>query len=84
MFVGVGLIVILSYLVIGVVIGWLAGLLMKGKGFGCVGNVAIAILGSLFGGFIFNLLGLKMGSILTAFLGAILLLFVVNLFTKKN
>jgi uncharacterized membrane protein YeaQ/YmgE (transglycosylase-associated protein family) len=81
---GIGLIVILSYLVIGVVIGWLAGLLMKGKGFGCLGNVAIALLGSLLGGFIFRgVFNIKMGSILTAFLGAILLLFIVNLFSKK-
>ncbi|MBN2893844.1 MAG: GlsB/YeaQ/YmgE family stress response membrane protein [Bacteroidales bacterium] len=76
--------VILMYLLIGALIGWIAGLLMKGKGFGFLGNIVIAILGSLLGGFISRILGIHMGSFITAVLGSILLLFLINLVSKKK
>jgi uncharacterized membrane protein YeaQ/YmgE (transglycosylase-associated protein family) len=77
----------LVFLVIGAVAGWLAGLLMKGKGFGLVGNIVIGIIGALVGGFLFGLLGIHaggfLGSIVMATIGAVLLIWVVGL-TKKG
>jgi uncharacterized membrane protein YeaQ/YmgE (transglycosylase-associated protein family) len=75
------------FLVIGAVAGWLAGLLMKGGGFGLLGNIVVGIVGAVVGGFLFGLLGISagggmIGSIVTATLGAIVLLFVVGLIKK--
>ena len=71
------------FLAIGAVAGWLAGILMKGDGFGLLGNIVIGIIGAVVGGFVFGLLGISagglLGSIATATAGAVLLLFVVKL-----
>ncbi len=71
------------FLAIGAVAGWLAGILMKGGGFGLLGNIVIGIIGAVVGGFVFGLLGISagglIGSIITATAGAVLLLFVVRL-----
>ena len=77
----------LWFLLIGLVAGWLAGLLMRGQGFGCIGNILIGAVGGLIGGFLFNLLGIQsfggfLGSLLTALVGAIVLLFAVGLLRK--
>ena len=75
-----GLIIFLS---IGAVAGWLAGLLMKGGGFGLLGNIVVGIIGAVLGGYVFGLLGISagglIGSIFTATAGAVLLLFIVRL-----
>lgn len=77
---------VLVFLVIGAVAGWLAGLLMKGKGFGLAGNIVIGIIGALVGGFLFGLLGIYaggfLGSIVMATIGAVLLIWVVGLIKK--
>ncbi|MEQ9465558.1 MAG: GlsB/YeaQ/YmgE family stress response membrane protein [Haliea sp.] len=74
---------LIAYLIIGALAGWLAGKLMKGRGFGLVGNIAVGIVGSVIGGFVFSLLGLSaggfVGSVVVATLGAALLLYVVNI-----
>jgi uncharacterized membrane protein YeaQ/YmgE (transglycosylase-associated protein family) len=74
------------WLIIGAVAGWLAGNIMKGRGFGLVGNIVVGIIGSLIGGFLLggllSSLGL-IGSLITAVVGAVLLLFVVGLFVKR-
>lgn len=46
------------WLIIGGVAGWLAGLIMKGSGFGVLGNIVVGIVGGIIGGFLFGLLGL--------------------------
>jgi uncharacterized membrane protein YeaQ/YmgE (transglycosylase-associated protein family) len=71
-------------IIIGAVIGWLAGLLMKGGGFGLIGNIVVGILGALVGGWLTDALNISLGSglagnIITGVLGAIVLLFVVGL-----
>lgn len=70
------------FLIIGGIAGWLAGLIMKGKGFGVLVNIGIGIVGSVIGGFVFGLLGLAVksavGELVTATVGAILLLAIVN------
>lgn len=74
---------LIAFLIIGCVAGWLAGQLMKGSGFGIIGNMAIGIVGSFIGGFTFRLLGLSsgsfLGSIITATVGAVILLYIVRL-----
>jgi len=77
---------LLVFLVIGAFAGWIAGLLMKGKGFGLAGNVVIGIVGALLGGFLFSLFGIHvggfLGAILMATIGAVLLLWVIGLIRK--
>ena len=66
------------FLIIGGLAGWLAGLIMKGKGFGVLANIGIGIVGSFIGGFLFGLLQLSahgaIGRLVTATVGAVLLL----------
>ncbi|NKJ19899.1 GlsB/YeaQ/YmgE family stress response membrane protein [Dyella sp. SG609] len=78
---------ILAWLVIGAVAGWLAGVVMKGGGFGLVVDIVVGIVGAFIGGWLSGLLGISLGggliaSIVTATLGAIVLLFVVRLFKR--
>ena len=71
------------FLAIGAVAGWLAGTLMKGGGFGLLGNIVVGIIGAVIGGFVFGLLGITtsslIGSLITAVVGAGILLFLVGL-----
>ncbi len=86
MLLGISVFVIIIYLITGAVIGWLAGLIMQGKGFGFLGNITIAILGSILGGFIFRIFGWHthgIWSFVSAVGGAVLLLYLINLL-KKN
>jgi len=77
---------LIIFLAIGAVAGWLAGTLMKGGGFGLLGNIVIGVVGSVLGGFVFGLLGISagglIGSIITATAGAALLLFIVRIIKK--
>jgi uncharacterized membrane protein YeaQ/YmgE (transglycosylase-associated protein family) len=78
---------LIIFLAIGAAAGWLAGTLMKGGGFGLLGNIIVGIIGAVIGGFVFSLLGISagglIGSIITATAGAALLLFVVGLVKKS-
>jgi len=77
---------LIIFLAIGAVAGWLAGTLMKGGGFGLLGNIVVGIVGAVIGGFVFGLLGISagglIGSIITATVGAALLLFAVRIIKK--
>jgi uncharacterized membrane protein YeaQ/YmgE (transglycosylase-associated protein family) len=79
---------VIWFLVIGGVAGWLAGMIMKGRGFGVIGNIVVGIIGGILGGFLFGMLGLSaagpMGSLVTALVGAIVLLFLVSLIRKEK
>jgi len=78
---------LLIFLAIGAVAGWLAGIVMRGGGFGLVGNIIVGIIGAVVGGFAFGLLGITttglLGSIVTATVGAVILLLIVG-FLKKT
>ena len=78
---------LIIYLAIGAAAGWLAGNLMKGGGFGLLGNIVVGIVGAVLGGFVFGLLGISatglIGFIVTATAGAALLLFIVDVVKKK-
>lgn len=76
---------LLIILLIGALIGWLAGFILKGSGFGLLGNIAIGIVGSLLGSWLLPKLGVSTGSglgatILVGLVGALILLLIVGLF----
>lgn len=77
---------LISFLIIGALAGWLAGNLMRGGGFGLLGNVLVGIVGAVVGGTVFGLLGITaggfIGSLITATAGAALLIYVVGLIRK--
>ena len=75
------------FVLIGLVAGWLAGKLMKGGGFGVVGDIVVGVLGALLGGVLFSLLGVSagaglIGAIIVATIGAIVLIFLVRLIKR--
>ena len=75
------------FLLIGALAGWLAGQLMKKGGFGAVGNIIVGCMGAVLGGFLFDVLGVSVkggfaGSLITALVGAIVLLFLIGLIRK--
>jgi len=76
------------FLLIGLLAGFLGGTLMKGRGFGLVGNLLVGIVGAIVGGFVFGLLGLSadnlIGSLITATAGAVLFLAVAGFVMKKQ
>ena len=74
---------ILAWIVIGAIAGWLAGLLVKGYGFGLIGNIVVGILGAGIAGLLAPRLGIYTesfgGNIIAALLGALVLLLLVGL-----
>jgi uncharacterized membrane protein YeaQ/YmgE (transglycosylase-associated protein family) len=74
------------FLIIGLVAGWLAGQVMRGRGFGLIGNLIVGVLGAVIGGFLFGLLGLGasgfIGSLIVAFVGAIVLIYLLSLMRR--
>ncbi len=76
-----------TWLIVGAVVGWLAGLVMKGKGFGLIGNVLVGVIGALVGGWlaaaVFNIhnpiSGFNLTTFIVAFLGAALVIFIARL-----
>ena len=77
---------ILAWLIVGLIAGWLAGLVLKGGGYGLVGDIILGIIGALVGGFLAaNLLGLggvsgiNVESIVIAFVGAVIVLFAARM-----
>ena len=75
---------ILVILIIGAIAGWLAGQIMKGYGFGLLGNIVVGIVGAFVAGLIFPVVGLGFGggilaSILHATIGAVIVLFLIRL-----
>jgi uncharacterized membrane protein YeaQ/YmgE (transglycosylase-associated protein family) len=74
---------IIAWLVVGLIAGWLAGLVMKGGGYGVIGDIVIGIVGAFVGGFVFSLItggGTAgfWGSIAVAFVGAVILIAIVR------
>jgi uncharacterized membrane protein YeaQ/YmgE (transglycosylase-associated protein family) len=72
---------------VGALAGWLAGLVVRGFGFGLVGNIIVGIVGAFLGGWLFGVLGVAIGAgiintIFTAFIGAVVLLLIVRVFKR--
>ena len=78
---------IVYVLVIGALAGWLAGQIMRGGGFGLLGNIVVGIIGAVLGSFLFGLLGIYtnslIGSLITALVGAIVLIFIIRLIRRN-
>jgi uncharacterized membrane protein YeaQ/YmgE (transglycosylase-associated protein family) len=73
---------IIAWLVVGLIAGWLAGVVMKGGGFGLVGDIVMGLIGAFVGGLLASLF-IKgdagfFGSIVVAFIGAVILIAVVR------
>lgn len=78
---------IIIWLIIGGVAGWLAGLVVRGGGFGILGDIVVGIIGSVIFGWLFGASGYAMGSgvigsIISAAIGAIILIFILRLVTR--
>lgn len=71
------------FLLIGLIAGWLAGKIMKGSGFGLVGDLVVGVLGALLGGWLFGMLGIVawglLGRIIVALVGGLVLLYLLRL-----
>jgi uncharacterized membrane protein YeaQ/YmgE (transglycosylase-associated protein family) len=82
----------LSWIVVGLIAGWLAGRVLRAGGYGLVGDIIIGILGGLLGGWLAqNVLkigtgvsGINIGSILVAFIGAVILLVLLRLVVGRS
>ncbi len=75
---------LIIFLVIGGVAGWLAGLIVKGFGFGLIGNIVVGIVGAFVAGWLLPKLGVSIGSgivgaVIHSTIGAVVLLFVIKL-----
>ncbi len=69
--------VLIWFLLVGLVAGWLAGKIMKGSGYGLIGDIVLGVIGAVVGGFLFRLVGIAaygtLGAIIVATIGAIAL-----------
>jgi len=80
---------IIIWLIIGAIAGWLAGLIVKGFGFGLIGNIVVGIVGAVIAGFLFPRLGILIGTgfvreIVSATLGAVVLLVIIGLIRRAT
>jgi uncharacterized membrane protein YeaQ/YmgE (transglycosylase-associated protein family) len=77
---------ILSWIIVGLIAGWLAGLVMKGGGYGVLGDIILGIIGALVGGFLASALfgvqnpvsGFDITTLVVAFLGAVIVVAIVR------
>jgi uncharacterized membrane protein YeaQ/YmgE (transglycosylase-associated protein family) len=78
---------LLVFLIVGAVAGWLAGVIVKGHGFGLVGNIIVGIVGAFLAGWLLPMLGIAIGggivaAIINALIGAVILLVIIG-FIKR-
>jgi len=77
------------WVIVGLIAGWIAGLVMKGSGYGVIGDIILGILGAIIGGWLVSLIGLPgpngvIGSIIVAALGAIILVWLARMFSGRT
>lgn len=80
---------LLWFVIIGAIAGWLAGQFMRGNGFGLLGDIVVGVIGAFLGSWLFGATGVAighglLGSLIVAFIGAVVLLFIVRLFTGRR
>jgi len=79
---------IIAWLVVGLIAGWLAGVVMKGGGYGVVGDIIVGLIGSFFGGVLMGIFGGGAygfwGSVVVAFIGACVLIVLVRVITGRR
>ncbi len=77
-----------GWIIVGLIAGWLAGKISRGRGFGCIADIILGIVGSFIGGWIFMRLKIYGGgflySLAAATLGAVLLVFIAHLFSPSD
>jgi uncharacterized membrane protein YeaQ/YmgE (transglycosylase-associated protein family) len=75
---------LIAFLVVGLIAGWLAGLVMGGRGFGALANIVVGVIGAFVGGFLASMLlgvdvtGFNVPSLLVAFAGAVVFLMILR------
>ncbi|HEX4075128.1 MAG: GlsB/YeaQ/YmgE family stress response membrane protein [Candidatus Acidiferrales bacterium] len=86
--IGVSMHGFIGWIIIGLLAGWLAGHLAHGRGFGCLVDVILGLIGAVIGGWIFTRLGISMmgfwGSLAAATVGAVLLVLIARLFAGSR
>jgi len=80
---------LIIYLVIGAVAGWLAGVMVRGHGFGVAGNIVVGVIGSFVGGWLFSHFHLihgggLLGTVIGATAGAVILLFLIRFVRRRT
>jgi uncharacterized membrane protein YeaQ/YmgE (transglycosylase-associated protein family) len=78
---------IIIWLIVGAIAGWLAGMVVKGGGFGLLGDIVVGIIGAVIAGWLLPYLGIALGggivaAIIDAFIGAVILLVIVKLIKR--
>lgn len=81
---------LLTWIIVGAIAGWLAGKVMKGRGFGLLGNIVIGVIGALVGGWLAGVLlnisnaisGFNLQTLLVAFLGSVVVLYIGKLIRR--
>ena len=82
---------LLGWVIIGLIAGWLAGVVGRGRGFGCLADIILGLIGAVVGGWIFTRLGIRVGglgpwigSLAAAFVGAVVLVAIARLFAGHH
>jgi len=78
---------IIAWLIVGAIAGWLAGLVVRGFGFGLLGNIVVGIVGAVVAGWLLPQLGVRLGAgmvgeIINALIGAVLVLVIIGLIRR--
>jgi uncharacterized membrane protein YeaQ/YmgE (transglycosylase-associated protein family) len=78
---------LIIWLIVGAIAGWLAGMVVKGGGFGLIGDIVVGIVGGLIAGWLLPQVGIVIGSgiigaIIDAFIGAVILLVIIRLIKR--
>lgn len=81
---------LLAWIIVGLIAGWLAGVVMRGGGYGLLGDILVGIVGAILGGFLAGALfgipnpinGINVTSIIIAFLGAVILIAILRAFGR--
>jgi uncharacterized membrane protein YeaQ/YmgE (transglycosylase-associated protein family) len=83
---------IISWIVVGLIAGWLAGLIVKGTGYGCIGDIVVGVIGGMLGGWIASyffhmgdpMSGVNVQSILVAFVGAVIFVIILRVVSGRR
>jgi uncharacterized membrane protein YeaQ/YmgE (transglycosylase-associated protein family) len=88
---GLNIMGILTWIVLGLVAGWLAGQFMKGGGYGLIGDIVLGIVGAIIGGFLTGVVlgrdmisGFNIESVIVAFIGAVILIAISRAFSRGS
>jgi uncharacterized membrane protein YeaQ/YmgE (transglycosylase-associated protein family) len=78
---------IIIWIIVGAIAGWLAGMVVKGGGFGLIGDIVVGIVGAIIAGWLLPYLGIALGSgfvaaVIDAFIGAVILLIIIRLIKR--